>query len=412
MAMDLKIKNARLMRGEEEVVRNIYIKDGKIKRISEKDSGAGKTIDAQNNFVIPGVIDPHVHFREPGLSYKEDLGTGSRAAAAGGITTFLDMPNTIPPTLTYFDLEEKRFLAKKSIVNHGFYIGASRDNLSEIRKENSKGNVAGTKLFMNLSTGKMMIEDADTIRRVFDSSKLVAVHAEGPKVEQAILYSMRTKTPLYLCHISSADELEKIREYRKENEWVMDNVFAEATPHHLFLTERDFREQGAFAKMIPSLKKKRDQNALWKALEDGTINTIGTDHAPHTIQEKGAKKDQPAGVPGEETMLPLMLDAVNRKKLSLKRLVQLTSKNPAAIFGIRNKGGLGEGYDADLTIIDMDLEKEVDNAKLKTKCGWSPFSGRKLKGWPVTTIAGGKVVFSHGKLYKNQGRETFFRRQK
>lgn len=410
--MDLAIKNAKLISDGKEVIKNIYINNGKIKKITEKNIKAEKSIDAKQNFVIPGIIDPHVHFREPGLTYKEDFYTGSMAAAAGGITTFFDMPNTVPPTLTYFDIEEKRFLAKKSLVNYGFYIGASKDNLAEIKKANygkeAGCNVPGTKLFMNLSTGKMMIDDKDTIRQIFRNSRLVAVHAEGPKVDEAIQYAIKTGTRLYLCHISTADEIKIIKEYRNESEFARKNVFVEVTPHHLFLTEKDFEEQGAFAKMIPGLKAKKDQSALWDAIADGTVDVIGTDHAPHTIEEKKAKENQPSGVPGEETMLPLMLDAVNKGKLELKKLVELTSRNPARIFGIRNKGRIVEGCDADLTIIDMGLANEVRNEELKTKCRWSPFNGWRLKGWPVATIVGGKVVCNHGKIYKNTGKEISF----
>lgn len=425
----LLIRNCRLIKDGKEEIKDIYISGGIIRRICSpspsdhhpkpcsSSSGHGRTagaeadrvIDACRNFVIPGIIDPHVHFREPGLTHKEDLYTGSRAAASGGITTFIDMPNTVPPTLTYFELEEKRFLAKKSLVNYGFYIGASKDNLAELKKANQDENIAGTKLFMNLSTGKMMIDDPDTIMEVFTSSKLVAVHAEGPKVEEAIKYAIRTGTRLYLCHISTAAEIDTIRRYRRGNEWARENVYVEVTPHHLFLTDHDYAEQGAFAKMIPSLKTKADQEALWRAISDGTVDTIGTDHAPHTENEKRSD-NPPGGVTGEETMLPLMLGAIARKRLSLERLVALTSRNPARIFRIKNKGAIGEGYDADLVIIDTELEREVVNDKLETKCRLSPFNGWNLKGWPVATIVGGNVVFDHGKIYNNQGREAVFGR--
>ncbi|MCX8147088.1 MAG: amidohydrolase family protein [Candidatus Woesearchaeota archaeon] len=413
--MALIIKNCRLMQEGKEVIKNICIAGGQIIGIREDmpTEGCYSVLDAKGNFVIPGIIDPHVHFREPGLTHKEDLYTGSCAAAAGGITTFFDMPNTMPPTLTCKDLMEKKKLAKeKSIVNYGFYIGASADNLDEIKKANEKYNIPGTKLFMNLSTGKMMIEDKNTIKRVFENSRLVAVHAEGSKVEEAINYAIHTKTRLYLCHISTAEEIEIIKKYRKHHQWARENIFVEATPHHLFMTEDDCRKKGAFAKMIPTLKTKKDQEALWKAIYDGTINAIGTDHAPHTIEEKKSK-DAPSGVPGEETILPLLLNAINKRKrkLTLERIVELTSKNPAKIFGIKNKGLLKVGYDADLAIIDINLEKDVKNGELKTKCRWSPFERWKLKGWPVTTIANGNIVFNHGKIYKNQGREVLFRGQ-
>lgn len=406
--MDLALMNAKLISEGREVVRNIYINSGKIDSITERVMRAKRVIDVTGKFVMPGAIDPHVHFREPGLVHKEDLYTGSMAAAAGGITTFFDMPNNKPPTLTYFELEEKRFLARKSYVNYGFYICASKDdNTLEIKKAFAEGNIPAAKLFMNVSTGSLVVEDKYLIRKVFKSSKIVAVHAEDDKVEEAIRYAVSAGTRLYLCHISQASEIEVIKRYRAKSQWARENIFVEVTPHHLFLTEQDYRKQGAFAKMIPPLRTKRDQAALWEAIEDGTVDTIGTDHAPHTIEEKKGE-NPPGGVPGVETMLPLMLTAVNEGRLTLERLVELTSKNPARIFGVKNKGRIAPGYDADIAVVDMRLAKEVENDKLKTKCGWSPFNGWKLKGWPVMTIVNGKVVYDHGNIYKNIGREAVF----
>lgn len=401
--MSLLIKNCRLISGEKEVTKNLYISDGKIKKITDRQIKADRVYDAKNNFVIPGMIDPHVHFREPGLEYKEDFYTGSRAAAAGGITTFFDMMNTVPPTFTVRDLEEKKFLARnKSIVNYGIYFGASPDgNAAEIARA-SRMNVPATKIFMNESTGKHMVKDKYVLEAAFRQSKMVAVHAEGEKVAEAVHYAKKSGRRLYLCHISTADEINFIREYRQKG------IYVEVTPHHLFLTEEDYKKQGAFAKMIPSLKTQYDQDSLWDAIEQNIVDTIGTDHAPHTMQEKNGK-EPPGGVPGEETVLALLLDAVNKGRLSLKKVVDLTSANTARIFQIRSKGKIAVGYDADLTIIDMDLERTVRNEDLETKCKWSPFNGWTLKGWPVTTIVGGRIVYDHGKIYKNQGREVIFK---
>ncbi|MCX6707661.1 MAG: amidohydrolase family protein [Candidatus Woesearchaeota archaeon] len=247
-----------------------------------------------------------------------------------------------------------------------------------------------------------MVTDSSAIEDIFYASKMVAVHAEGVKVGEAVHYAKKTQRNLYLCHISLREEIEFIRENKEKG------IYVEVTPHHLFLTEKDYEKQGAFAKMIPSLKTKDDQDSLWEAIEEGIVDTIGTDHAPHTMQEKYGK-EPPAGVPGEETALPLLLDAVNKSLISLKKVVELTSKNPARIFRIKGKGEISPGYDADLTIIDMNLEKKVNNEELNTKCKWSPFNGYTLRGWPVTTIVGGRIVYNHGKIYKNQGREVIFR---
>ncbi|MBN2111755.1 amidohydrolase family protein [Candidatus Woesearchaeota archaeon] len=393
------IKNCRLVSSGKDIFRNILVKNGKIASITSKNLKADKEIDAKKNYVIPGIIDPHVHFREPGMTHKEDFFTGSVAAAAGGITTILDMPNTNPPTTTAELLKEKKHLARKSIVNYGLHFGAAIDNIKEIIKVRDK--VASTKLFMNLSTGKMMIDDRIKLEQIFEVSKIVAVHAEKEKVAEAVAYSKKTGTPLYLCHISLKDEIDFLRKAKNRK------IFAEATPHHLFLTESDFRKQKGFADMKPNLKSKKDQDALWKAIDEGIIDTIGTDHAPHTKEEK-RKKEHPSGVPGCETALPLMLDAVNRGKISLTRVVRLMCVNPAKIFRIKNKGRLKEGYDADLTILDMNKKKKVQNKELFTKCKWSPFDGKILKGWPVITIVGGNVVFDETGFYDIKAKEVVF----
>jgi dihydroorotase len=397
--MALLIENARLVSGGSEVLRNILIKAGKIKKITSKKLSEKNKIDAEGRYVLPGIIDPHVHFREPGFTHKEDLFTGSVAAAAGGITTFIDMPNTEPNTTSIKALREKKNLARKAIVNYGFHFGAAVDNLAEIKKAQPK--VASTKLFMNLSTGKMMIEDNHVIEQVFENSKIVAVHAEKEKVAEAVAYSKKTKTPLYLCHISLKDEIDFIRRAKDSR------IFVEVTPHHLFLTEKDFKKQKGFADMKPSLKKQKDQDALWDAIESGIVDTIGTDHAPHTKEEK-KKKNYPHGVPGCETVLPLMLDAVNKKRISLTHVVRLMSSNPAKIFGIKNKGAVREGYDADLVIVDMKKRKKVVNSRLYTKCKWSPFNGKILKGWPAVTIVGGNIVFDDTGFYDIKAKGVVF----
>ncbi len=397
--MSLLIKNAKLLSNGLEVIKDIYIKDGIIKKIGNLDVSADKIIDAKKNFIIPGVIDPHVHFREPGLNHKEDWQTGSYAAAKGGITTVIDMPNTKPPTFTLRDLQEKRKLASKSIVNYGFHFGASaEDNTEDIIDIR---NVAATKIYMNSTTGNLLIEDLKLIEKIFMASRMVSTHAEHKQVEEAVEIAKKTKQRLYLCHLSLKSEVEFLKKNKTSN------IFCEVTPHHLFLTDKDFKKMKGFAKMLPTLKTKKDQKALWEAIDYGLINTIGTDHAPHLPEEKKAKKF-PAGVPGVETMLPLMLDAVNKGKITLQKLVELTSRNPANIFGIQNKGLLKPGYDADLVIIDMNLKKKVKNSELFTKCGWSPFNNKILKGWPIMTIVNGNVVYENSRINDIKAREIRF----
>lgn len=396
---EILIKNAKLVLGEKaEYIVDILIEAGKIKKI-KKNILAPKhqIIDAKNNYVLPGLIDPHVHFREPGLTHKEDFLTGSRACAKGGITTFLDMPNTVPPTTTVKLLDEKRILAKKSIVNFGFHFGASEQDINEIKKAK---NVASTKVFLNISTGKLMITNDNSLEKIFLDSKLITVHAEDEEVTRAISLTKKTKKQIYLCHISLAKEIEMIKKAKQNNQ---KNIFVEVSPHHLFLTDQD---KSYLNIMKPPLRTKHDVEILWKSIDEGLVDTIGSDHAPHLISEK--KEKETYGVPGVETLLPLLIDAYNNKKISLYKIQKLTSENPAKIFKIKNKGKIEKGYDADLVIIDINLEKTIDKNDIISKCNWNPFYGKKLKGFPITTIVSGKIVYDGKNIFNNCGKEVEF----
>ena len=396
--MTMLIKNGKVCQDGILSKKNILIKNGRIAKITSHDLKAEKTIDAKNNIIIPGLIDSHVHFREPGATHKEDFLTGSMAAAAGGITTILDMPNNNPPTTDIQQLEEKRKLAKKSIVNYGFHFGSTDDNLAEIRKAK---NIASVKLYMDYTTGDMKLSDYNALKNIFSSNRMIAVHAEDENVKKAVEMIKTTKNILYICHTSSKKELQYAKNSKNSR------VFVEVCPHHLFLTNNDIKKLGNFGEMKPNLKTKADQKALWAGINDNKVDTIATDHAPHTREEK-MQANYPYGVPGCETMLPLLLSAMNDKKIELKKIVSLCCGNPARIFKIRNKGLIREGYDADLTIIDLNLEKEVKNDNLFTKCRWSPFDGWKLKGWPVMTIVNGNVVFDNGKINNIKAKEAVY----
>lgn len=411
----LLIKNARLLENGTPVKKNIAIEDGRIKKFlnpSEKIVQFDKIIDAKNNYVLPGLIDSHVHLREPGMERKEDFLTGSRAAAAGGVTTFIDMPNTKPPTLTLKDLSEKRERAEKSIIDYGFHFGSSTDNIAEIKKawngksgnKKNAANIASTKVFMNVSTGKMLIEDENMLEEIFLSSRLIMAHAETEKVMKAVEISNCTNRKLHLAHISDASEMDFIKRTKHVSKYSV-----EVTPHHLFLTNKIVRKKKGFAKMFPSLKTEKDRRELWNGIYNGFVDTVGTDHAPHTIDEKSVSfKQAPGGVPGLETMLPLLLDQVNKCNLTLTQITNLTARNPAKIFGIKRKGAIGIGYDADLVIADLKKTKTVKNGCLFTKCNWSPFDGMKLKGWPIMTFVRGNIVFDGENVIKNHGKETRF----
>ncbi|MFH1324850.1 MAG: amidohydrolase family protein [Nanoarchaeota archaeon] len=390
------LKNCKVLEEGKLVERHIFLEDHKIAYISDEIITADEVIDLNGKIVIPGLIDSHVHFREPGLTHKEDFLSGSIAAAKGGVTTILDMPNTLPPTTTVALLEEKRKLAEKSIVNYGFHFGSTNDNLEEIK---SAKNIASVKIFMNVSTGNLKIDNLHIVEKIMKEAKLCTIHAEGENLTKAIEIASKLNKKFYACHVSTELELKDIRKNKKY-------VYCEVTPHHLFLTEKDNEQLGKLADVKPPLKAEKDQDALWKAIQSGIVDTIATDHAPHLKEEK--LNDSRSGIPGIETMLPLLLDAVNKNKLTLQQVVDLTSKNPAKIFKIKKKGLLQEGYDADLTVIDMDLEKEVKSDELLSKSKWSLFEGKVLKGWPIITFVRGNIVYDNGTINDIKAKEVKF----
>jgi dihydroorotase len=397
--MTLLIKNGKIYRNKALIKKNIFIKNNKIAKITSQELKADEIIDAKDKIIIPGLIDSHVHFREPGQTHKEDFLTGSMAAAAGGITTFLDMPNTKPATTNLQRLDEKRKLAKKSVVNFGLYFGSTNDNIAEIEKV--KG-VAAVKIYMDYTTGDLILNNEKVLKKIFSSNKTIAVHAENEHVLKALELVQHADNHLYLCHVNSKEELH----YAKKDA-IKNKVYVEVTPHHLFLTAKNVNDLGSLGEMKPSLKTEKDQKALWEGIHNGEVDTIATDHAPHTKEEK-LDPNYPYGVPGCDTMLPLLLNSVNEKKLTLNKLVQLCCENPVKIFKIKNKGFIKEGFDADLAIIDMDLEKEVKNDELFTKCKWSPFNGWKLKGWPIMTIVNGNIVLHNGKINNIRAKEVLY----
>ena len=373
------LKNCRVLYHGEEDIKDILVEKGKIIKIyrcSEvEELDIDEIVDMDGNWVLPGVIDVHTHMRDPGLSYKEDFETGSKACAKGGVTTFIDMPNTVPNTTTKEILDAKESNSKnRSYVDYGFHFGGSKlDNSEEIKKVRDR--VASTKIFLNMSTGDMLVEEEKVLENLFKESKIISVHAEEEMVDKAIDLARKFRKPLYLCHLSKKSEVEKLRAAKKEGL----KIYGEVAPHHLFL---DSSMANSLLIMKPELKSKEDNDALWLGIEDGTIDTIGTDHAPHTLEEKNSKTTY--GIPGVENSLEMMLKELN-KKIDMKTLQKVMSENPAKIFGIAGKGKIEVGYDADLVVVDLNNKEIIKNEDVISKCGWTPYSG---------IVGGGKVLLT------------------
>lgn len=386
------IKNAKIINCQNPV--SIIIENEKIKKIDIngdfKNYNDNNIIDANYNYVICGIIDAHTHMREPGLTHKEDFNSGSKAAARGGVTTFLDMPNTIPNTITKENLiQKKSMMIGKSYVDYGFHFGGSKTDNSEDIKS-IKNEVASTKIFLNASTGNMLVEDDKILEKLFEVSKIVTVHAEDKMVDKAIEIAKRVGTILYLCHLSLSSEIDSLKKAKDTGM----KIYGEATPHHLFLNTESINENNkTFLRMKPELKEKIDNEALWKAIKDGTIDTIGTDHAPHLLTEKLEKLT--FGIPSVEHSLELMLKKIKDSSIDLTLLTKIMSENSSKIFGIKNKGILKEGYDADFVLIDLDDESEITEEEIITKASWSPYIGFKRGGRVLMTILRGNVVYKY-----------------
>ena len=399
------VKNCKLVvENNQEIIRDILIEDGVITKIDENIQAEGHDIvDAQSNYVLPGIIDVHTHMRDPGLTHKEDFTSGSKACARGGVTTFIDMPNTIPVTVTEKALMDKKaMMVGRSYVDYGFHFGGSKkDNSEEIKKVLDK--VASTKIFLNMSTGDMLIEDEKVVENIFRESKIISVHAEEGMVEKAIEFCKKYDKELYLCHLSKASEIELLKQAKAEGV----KVFGEVTPHHLFLNVDDVNateRSKMLLRMKPELKERSDNEALWKALADGTLDSIGTDHAPHLIEEKLAKLTY--GVPSVENSLEMMLNGVKENRITFERLIEVMCKNPAKIFKIKNKGDIVVGYDGDLVIVDINDNSPIKDDKVITKANWTPFENCNKGGRVLTTILRGEIVYNKGNFNGIHGREV------
>lgn len=438
--------NARIVTSQEIFEGSLSIQNGKIVEIQRKSLSqklknrfSSELIDLQGKYIFPGLIDVHVHFRTPGMTQKEDWTSGSKAALAGGVTTVLDMPNTDPPVIDQKTLELKRSIVEKeALVNYGFYAGATLTNFEETQRCK---NIAGIKIYMGSSTGTLLVDDPKILEKFFEQSKkLLALHAETESciqkgfqefgatddpavhsrirspgcayqaVELALGFVKKYKTRVHFCHVSTAQELQLVAQFRKENPSLAQLISVEVTPHHLALIEDDYDVYGNFIKVNPPIRSEEDHNALWEGIRTGLVDIIATDHAPHLKAEKELPYSQvPSGMPGVQLMLPLLLDAANKGLLTLSKIAELTSYNPARLFGIEKKGLIAEGYDADLTVVDLEKTEKVCHHYLWSKANWSPFHGWFLKGWPVMTFVNGNLMYEWRETFGSEpGREVIF----
>lgn len=428
------IKNARIVNEGSIFEGDVLIENEIIRQIAENISAKSSEciiIDAEGSFLIPGVIDDQVHFREPGLTHKGDIASESKAAVAGGITSYIEQPNTVPNAVTQELLEDKYQIASKtSHANYSFMMGGTNDNLEEILKTNPK-NVAGLKLFLGSSTGDMLVDSSASLEKIFSNTKLlIAVHSEDetivknnlakykeiygddipvekhPEIRsveacyestvRVIELAKKTGARLHVFHISTAKELDlftnKIPLEKKQ-------ITAEVCIHHLWFTDADYKTKGSLIKWNPAVKTQEDKDALWKALLDDRIDVIATDHAPHTLEEKSNPYTTcPSGGPLVQHALVAMMENYFKGKISMEKIVEKMCHNPAKIFKIENRGFIKEGYFADLVVVNPHMPWNVKKENIIAKCGWSPFEGINFKSRVTHTFVNGKLAYANGKV--------------
>lgn len=438
MPVDLVLSNAKIYTRRGIVEAGLAIDNGRIFRIAKETNlpHASTKLDLRGCIVLPGLIDMHVHLRDQGLAYKEDFFTGTSAAAAGGVTLTVDMPNNKPVTMSSKSLRERMKLAEKRIIVNVAFYSAFPASLGEIPSIVEDGAV-GFKLFLSQRIGGLDIEDNDVLLRAFNKvgemNAPVAVHAEDKEILENLKNKMQqagcndmnaylkvhpanaemkaiqrvvqlvkeSKVRVHFCHVSSAAGLNALLAAKKMGL----SVTCEATPHHLLLSHEHLKRCQTIALIHPPLRTNRDVKALWDALTRGLIDAIASDHAPHTIEEKESKSiwDVKPGIPGLETTLPLLLTQVNEGKLALSDLVKMTSEKPAEIFNLRDRGSLDEGYLADLVVVDINRKHKIDSSRFLSKAKYSPFDGWKVRGKPTKTFVNGQLVMDEGEIVAKPG---------
>jgi len=436
MSFDIIFKNANITNDTSSFTSDIGIKSGKISEIGNLGNSSDNIIELDHLNLIPGVIDTQVHFREPGAEHKEDLSSGTKAAILGGVTGVFEMPNTDPSTTNVSALKDKFTRAKdRSYCDYAFYVGGTEDN-SEILPELEKiEGCCGVKVFMGLSTGSLLVSDDKDLEKILSKiNNRASFHSEDQYLleerkkyqvkgdtnsheiwrndEQCFIATQRllklarkNKKNVHVLHVSTAQEIDLLSKNK-------DIASVEITPQHLtLLAPNCYQELGNYAQMNPPIRGINHQKKLWEAINNGVADIIGSDHAPHSREEKDQEyPNSPSGMPGVQTLVPIMLNHINEGKLTLNRFVELTSSNPARLFGIKNKGSIEVGNDADFTIIDMQKEQTIEDSWINSKCGWTPYNGMKVKGWPIMTIIRGEIVMREGEVTEPIGKPMNFYR--
>ena len=424
-SFDLILKSGTVVNQDGEAQHDLGIKDGRIAAIgSLGTASAAETIDCKGLHSLPGVIDTQVHFREPGLTHKEDLETGSRGAVLGGVTGVFEMPNTDPLTITEETFSDKIHRAHHRMhCDFAFYVGGTRENYEQLPVLERAVGCAGVKVFIGSSTGSLLVEDDDGLRKIISViRRRAAFHAEdeyrlnerkGLRIEgdprshpvwrdevaaltatkRLVNIAREYGKRIHVLHISTKEEMEYLKDHR-------DVASVEVTPHHLTLTAPECYERlGTRAQMNPPVRDASHKAGIWKGLEQGVVDVLGSDHAPHTLEEKAKTYPaSPSGMTGVQTLVPIMLDHVNAGRLSLARFVDLTSAGPQRLFNIAGKGRIMAGYDADFTVVDLKREETITNKWIASRAAWTPYDGVKVKGWPVGTFVRGKRVMWQGEL--------------
>ena len=422
--LDLIIKNGSCFMEGNLKKHDIGVKNGKITDIGDLQKEKSKDlIEAKDKIVLPGLIDTQVHFREPGSVDAEDLHSGSRAAIVGGITSVFEMPNTNPPTTNFEEFKKKINIGKKMYCNHAFYFGATAENYKILENLKDLEGCCGIKLFAGSSTGNLLVDKEGDIEKVFKhSSKVVAVHSEDEEIlklrkklieignvnthpvwrneevaisstRKIVKIAKRLNKKAHILHVTTKEEVDFLSQNKG-------NITFEITPQHLTMYAPDcYDKLGTYAQMNPPIRDKSHYDRLWYAIRNNYNDTIGSDHAPHLkINKDKPYPDSPSGMPGVQTILPVMLNHMNDGKIKLNQIVKFLCENPVKIFGIKNKGNIKKDFDADLTIVDLNKVIEIKNENIESKCGWSPFNGQKFKGTPIYTIIGGDIKMQDGKI--------------